>query len=220
MLGIKLLLITSAFAILLASSAYADAGCGGCSGIDSYVEQVLWANEKLETAKSALLDKDPADWSRTDLESYLTFALAAVYFSYQIELVSSDHMHPMAESFSNSQYLSELPENPFNNWQPMVIRDNPDAYYPGDIVRQICPAEAGTSDGLPISYELYILGPNEDWATLPVKVVTGNEQWAVIPDGAFMSLGVWVEPRQQMEERLAWIRSQLEESEQAEEDQN
>ena len=73
-------------------------------------------------------------------------------------------------------------------------------------------------DGKPISFELYIMGASEDWASGSVDLVSGNEKWAIVPQGAYMALGVWVEPRENMRARLEWIRSHAEETEETEGD--
>jgi len=205
----KLLMAPVVLVVFTFSIAYADAGCGGCDGAEDEINALSWAKDNLEAAKTTLTSQDKEEWDRSDIEAYLTYALATVYYAYQVEVKTSNYMHPTAGNITSLEYLAELPENPFNDWLPMVVRDNPVSFYPGDIVREICPAEAGYTDGLPVSFELYIMGPSEDWATMPIRVVTGNEQWATNPKGAFMSLGVWVEPREQMKSRWEWLRSQL-----------
>jgi len=200
-----LLLCVMSLALSGSSLANDEVPCNGCGNgiIEAMAVNINHATPMYENAKMILEEMDPSEWSDQEVFEYLQASIRLIYYAMVWQLVSDGNQHLLnPEDLMTRGYLLEWPKNPYNDWAPIQIRDTQDGFFPGDVIREICPSHEATR-GVKLSFQLYILGSDEEWFLEPVEAIQMNSSWATIPVGTAYAIGYHAENDLEIEERKA-----------------
>jgi hypothetical protein len=144
-------------------------------------------------AQQILLEKDPSQWSKEEIEAYLFNALFSIYNANNIYIDRNFQNPYSANVLRNSGILSPWPGNPFRNWEPITWDEYPTEFSAGDIVLQLCPPAwySGSRRQVPLTFVMSINGPSSDYQPVPSDdkyPIAQIYDWdIVLPGTAFMT---------------------------------
>jgi hypothetical protein len=126
-----------------------------------------------------------------ELGTYLGDSLWAVYNGLVLYKWENSSLPTDTESLAGSKYVPVWPLNPFNAFEPVQILELSEGFSAGDMTLQICPPEyySRISNPRPLSFELSIFGPSEEYGNRGSAQITRSNTWAVVPSGALYMLG-------------------------------
>lgn len=156
---------------------------------DVYSQAISEMNVHLSELQSNLQAEPVEVWTSDEVEDYLNTSLWVVFSGMMLYVNSENQLPDTPDDLISSGYLQAIPLNPFNNWEPVVIRSDTLEFYPGDLCLQRCQASAN-DPARQKSFELSIFGPTPSFSQYGYfDVNQHNEDWAVTPNGAVYQLG-------------------------------
>jgi hypothetical protein len=196
------LYLAAVFCLLLATPTQSAAK--GTSELVSFSKDRMQnAQNKLALDENVLKGKQQSEWTDKEIESYLFHALFSIYHAMNAYMFANRRIPSSWESLRDLGDLTPWPGNPLNNWEPIKWSVAPAEFKPGDLVLQICPPDyySGLKNPVPLSFELSINGPTEDYSPIdPFWYVPA--EWAVIPKGtAFIAGATTRSPKKTLELR-------------------
>ncbi|MCB1186358.1 hypothetical protein KDL29_04245 [bacterium] len=167
-----------------------------------YVLQANKHTTRFMTAEATLKSMEESEWSDEDIQYYLSNALWAVYSAIEAYSLKNGYLPADAGTLVSAGYLVKWPDNPFNEWEDMILETSISTFSPGDFYWQLCPSTHysyrldGNGDLVPLSYQLSVFGPDTTFASTYAdnEVITENSAWASVPSGSVYSLSAWTEP--------------------------
>lgn len=167
-----------------------------------YVLQANKHTTRFMSGESTLKSMEESEWTDEDIEFYLSNALWAVYSAIEAYSLKNGYLPADASTLISAGYLVKWPDNPFNDWEDMVLETSSSTFSAGDFYWQQCPSsyysyrQDGNGGLVPLSYQLSVFGPDTTFASTYAdnEVITENSAWATVPSGSLYSLSAWTEP--------------------------
>jgi hypothetical protein len=173
-------------------------------------EQQSALGESLAVLKS----KPQEEWAQVEIQTYLANAMWTVQCGILQYKYDHERLPEPVSSLTGSEYIPVWPENPFNGFAPMEVLNGYAGFKPGELVMLVCPPEeySGIKDPRPLSYELGVYGPDEEFAQYGNAEVTCNSDWAIAPVGVLYMTGARTESGKHLLEK--WEKGKREAEEQ------
>jgi hypothetical protein len=208
-LGTAILVITLIITLpAFASETPCKKGCGR-GLIDVFNMSIDYMMPQYESSLQVLQGKDRDQWSEKEITDYLTYATIMVYYAQNLYLLHNRDQHlTNPGDLALQGFIDPWPVNPFNEWQPMEVRDASEGFHAGDIAIQICPMAYSTS-GTCVSFHLFAFGPSEDWpgAKASIDDPLNQDPWIVLPRGAVYAIGMHTETDAERADRMRALSS-------------
>jgi hypothetical protein len=153
-----------------------------------YANSQTEMGSRLSELQAALQAKPVAAWTEAEERDYLETALWYVFSGVAIYERVEGRLPASLDELVAQEYLPAAPLNPFNDWQPMVLRADDLEFHPGDL----CLQRYALTDNHPRrlrACELGVFGPSLDFPAGEIDMQKFNQDWAVIPDGTAYQLG-------------------------------
>jgi hypothetical protein len=145
-------------------------------------------------AADVLKSKPQNEWTQKEIEAYLFDVVHAMNFA-TMAFVMDNRRHPRdCDELKETGCLSQWPDNPLNDWQPVSWSEPGAALIPGNLVKQLCPPSEYSFPKNPtaITYVLTINGPEEDYCPIEPIYYT-PPAWAHIPPGTAFAAAFGIE---------------------------
>lgn len=151
--------------------------------------------------KSTMQSKSSEDWTILEVQTYLNYALWDVYLGAAAYVYDNRVAAQDSSTLINNGYVSEWPENPFNEWEPMELNTISTEFVAGDLCLMICPYDfySGYNVLVPRCFEMCVFGPTVEFADSFGDAKTNKlNTWAAVPNGAMYQLGYYTTTHDQL----------------------
>ena len=183
-------------------------------------ESQRYVSQMLET-KALLQQVDSTEWPEAMLAKYQMEMSSSVFYA-AVAYVAENNRLPSDLTDLVGSYLSEWPENPQRDWQPVEVLLPGDPFTAGDLVLQVCPSSEYSLAGSftnprfePMSFVLSSFGPSERHIQGCTGHLVNAKHWAQEPLGVVTVLEYYREPASVTLEKVQeWLDWQLEEAKQ------
>jgi hypothetical protein len=172
-------------------------------------QAIIELSARYNAINDKLHSSDRATWTVTDIDEYLNTSLWVVYEGLSCYWMENAKLPSSIEELSGGEFIPEWPENPYNDWKPVAIKQASDGFSAGDLVWQICPPEfySGLKNPRAMSCVLSIYGPDIEFARFGDAAVGKNNTWALLPVGTLYMYDIFTEPASSAREKFRKIES-------------